>query len=92
MDLFTKLKNNLLRKLRWSKTKPVKEFESPLLKDRLPGTAFEDYLQKSLNQEDKPKHFKGDIFNGWEEDGEPGQQLPVATHFSSRYFDKRRPK
>jgi hypothetical protein len=45
-----------------------------------------------LNQEDKPKHFKGDIFNGWEEDGEPGQQLPVATHFSSRYFDKRRPK
>ena len=85
MALFTRFKFLLLRKLRWSKTKPNKEFESPLLKDRLPGTAFEDYLQKSLNREDKPK---GDLFNGWPEDGEPRLQ---ATTWHRGYMDRNKP-
>ena len=91
--------NNLLRKLRWSKTKPVKEYgadtdnecgiDSKEFLDknvsRFPGTSYRDYLLDTLNKEEKPRHFQGDIFNGWEHDGEP-----KAWH--TRYDSHRRKK
>ena len=87
MEFFT----NLLRKLRRSKTKPVKEeikakdvssYGKPL---GLSGAgAYQQALVNAMYGKDKrpvyTKRFEGDLLNGWEEDGEPGS-----------YIGKRRP-
>ena len=80
MEFFT----NLLRKLRRSKTKPVKE-KVEVKPIGLSGAgAYQQALVNAMYGKDKrpvyTKRFEGDLLNGWEEDGEPGS-----------YIGKRRP-
>ena len=70
---------NLLRKLRRSKTKPVKE-KVEVKPIGLSGAgAYQQYLVNAMYGNDKrpvySKRFQGDLLNGWEEDGEPGTHL-----------------
>ena len=65
MALFT----NLLRKLRFSKTSNDKE------KISLNNESYRASLLRAIKQNDSSTGFQGDLFNGWEEDGEPGTNL-----------------
>lgn len=62
---------NLLRKLRRPKTETTAETE------RL------NRIRKVMDEPRKPRHFQGDLLNGWEHDGEP-----KAWH--SNYLDRRK--
>ena len=82
MEFFT----NLLRKLRLSKTKPVKEkIKAEEVKPLgVSGAgAYQQYLVNAIYGKDKrpvyTKRFEGDLLNGWEEDGEPGSYLGKRT-------------
>jgi hypothetical protein len=79
MASFIDRMNNLLRKLRWSKSKPVKEKKNVSLKGW--NGIYREMLIDTMNKEDKPIHFQGDLLNGWEHDGEP-----MPKHWHSNYF------
>ena len=84
MEFFT----NLLRKLRRSKTKPVKEnktmgLDVPITSYGNPG-AYQQYLTNAMYGNAKrpvyTKRFERDLLNGWEEDGEPNKVSLTALH------------
>jgi len=78
---------NLLRKLRRPKTKNVKEKIKPdeISSYGFPGT-YRAMLIDAMGKDDEPKGFQGDLLNGWEEDGEPGQRLVEPKHWHNGYF------
>ena len=70
-EFIEKWSTALLRKLRRPKSETMTEAE------RL------EKVRKVMDKKPEPLHFKGDLLNGWEHDGEP-------KHWHSNYFDRRK--
>lgn len=77
MEFFT----NLLRKLRRPKTETTETLKNLRLIEQ--ETLRKQRILDEINRPRKQRHFQGDIFNGWEHDGEP-----KAWH--SNYLDRRK--
>jgi len=65
------LLTNLLRKLRYPKTKNVKEKTKPEISSYGMNGTYRAMLIDAMKKDERPRHFKGDMLNGWEHDGEP---------------------